>query len=280
FRVVDLFIPADGELYLREKQFIEQSGKEIVYNCPLMIGEGLNPHSPAPGVRKHTIGEAKKYAERALGIGARKMVVASGPNPGSESDKQEQTVYFTEYLVELCQYVAPNMDILIEPFDSSIGKNLLIGSSAETAKIVRQLQQRGCKNIGILVDMGHLPLMGESFADALAVCAPYAKHIHLGNCVRSNPQNPYYGDMHPPWGCADGEHDIPHIVDFLRCLFLSGYLGSGGAELPTVTMEMRQYDGLTAAMSIDLFLAKFRQAWGLLGRENGSLMRAEGVGNP
>jgi sugar phosphate isomerase/epimerase len=226
------------------------------------------------------LGEAKKHAERAMGIGARKMVVASGPNPGSESESQEQTSYFIEYLVELCQYAAPNMDILIEPFDSSIGKNLLIGSSAETARIIGQLKQRGCLNSGILVDMGHLPLMGESFVDALTACAPYAKHIHLGNCVRTNPQNPYYGDMHPPWGCADGEHDIPHIVDFLRGLFLSGYLGSGDTDLPTVTMEMRQYDGLTASSSIDLFLAKFRHAWELLGTENLSLMKGEGVSNP
>ncbi|WP_164821329.1 sugar phosphate isomerase/epimerase family protein [Paenibacillus koleovorans] len=257
FEVVDMFIPEEGNTAKLEGEYVARSGKEPVYNCPLMTGPGRNPHSPDPSVRLATQGEVIRHLRRAQQIGARKAVVASGANPRPE-EREQQTAWFVDYLSVLCA-VVPDIELLIEPFDTSIGKNLLIGPTREAAEVVRQVKERGLSNIGLLIDMGHVPLMGETFAQSLQDGGAYVRHIHLGSCVMRNPANPLYGDMHPPWGYEDGEHDVPELIQFLKALFAAGYLG--GAERPTVTLEMRPYPNLGERASVDIFLDKLEQAW-------------------
>jgi sugar phosphate isomerase/epimerase len=267
FEVIDMFIPEEGLTRSRESAAVIASGKEPVYNCPLMIAPDRCPHSPDPDIRKATLAEVNLHLLRASGIGARKAVIASGVDPG-EPYRAEQTAYFIDYLTELSRS-ASDMELLIEPFDRSIGKNLLIGSTEEAAEVVRAVRDRGCKNLGLLIDMGHVPLMGETFAGALQAAQPFIRHIHLGSCVMSNANNPLYGDMHPPWGYPDGENDVPELTDFLKQLFACGYLG--GEAKPTVTLEMRPYPDMTERQSVDVFLSKLREAWSAMELDRGSV---------
>ncbi|MHA6482918.1 sugar phosphate isomerase/epimerase family protein [Paenibacillus sp. strain BS8-2] len=257
FEVIDMFLANDMEAGIEEAELVKSSTKEPIYNCPLMMSPTRNPHSPDPVIRRETQDEVIAHLLRARSIGARKAVIASGVNPG-ESLFAEQTAYFVDYVYALCQAV-PDMEVLIEPFDRSIGKNLLIGSTREAADVIRQVRERGPHNAGLLIDMGHIPLMGETFEGALQEAKPYVRHIHLGSCVMSNPTNPLYGDMHPPWGYADGENDVPELIEFLRELFRIGYLG--GESKPTVTLEMRPYPGKSERQSVDIFLSKLDEAW-------------------
>jgi sugar phosphate isomerase/epimerase len=257
FEAVDMFVPDEGELGRKEVKLVLASGKEPIYNCPLMMAPDRNPHSPDPDVRSSTLKEVITHLLRARKIGARKAVIASGINPDGTL-VEEQTAYFVDYVLALCQAV-PDMDILIEPFDQSIGKNLLIGPTREAAAVIRKVHERGQGNAGLLIDMGHIPLMEETFTDALREAKPYVRHIHLGSCVMSNPANPLYGDMHPPWGYVDGSNDLPELIEFLKQLFAIGYLG--GKAKPTVTLEMRPYPGLTERQSVDVFLSKLDEAW-------------------
>jgi sugar phosphate isomerase/epimerase len=257
FEVIDMFLANDAKIGMEEAELVISSTREPIYNCPLMIGPARNPHSPDPAIRRDTLEEVIAHLLRAHEIGARKAVIASGVNPG-EALFAEQTAYFVDYVIALCQAV-PGMEVLIEPFDRSIGKNLLIGSTMEAADVVRRVQERGQPNSGLLIDMGHIPLMGETFAGALQAAKPYVRHIHLGSCVMSNPANPLYGDMHPPWGYEDGENDVPELIEFLRQLFEIGYLG--GESKPTVTLEMRPYPDMSERQSVDIFLGKLDEAW-------------------
>lgn len=257
FEAVDMFIP-DGEIEDAETAMVRDSGKQVIYNCPLMNSNERNPHSPDSAVRQSTLHDITRHIERAAKLGARKVVVASGPDPGMEK-REEQTEYFIEYLCALCSIASPEMDILIEPFDRSIGKNLMIGPSTEGASVVEQVRTRGSQNIGILVDMGHVPLMEETFSHAIQTAAPYIKHVHLGSCVMKNSADPLYGDMHPPWGYEGGENDVPELIDFLRCLFQFGYLAEG--KRPTVTLEMRPYPELDETQSVERWIEKLDEAW-------------------
>jgi len=87
-----------------------------------------------------------------------------------------------------------------------------------------------------MADMGHLPIMGETFEAALQLSAPYLRHIHLGSAVIHNPEHPWYGDWHPPLGLPDGEHGVPELAHFLRVLQAVGYFNN---VFPSLTMEMR-----------------------------------------
>lgn len=258
FDVVDMFVPEDGELLRYEADLVRRSGKSIVYNCPLMTGLGRNPHSPDAAVREATQYEVQRHVDRARQLGASTMVVASGADPGSHA-RAAQTELFISYLTRLCQYAAPDIELLIEPFDRSIGKCLLIGPTTEAVDVVKRVRRNGAANIGLLVDMGHVPLMNETFSEAVRTAAPYMKHIHLGSCVMRNEQDPLYGDMHPPWGYAGGENDVPELAAFLQELMDCDYLHEGGRR--TVTFEMRPYPGKSEEESIALFFKKWNEAW-------------------
>lgn len=259
FEVIDLFISAQPDIAAEQIRQVRDSGRIPVYNCPLLNGPRLNPNSLDEAIRNETVLAALSHLQRAQAIGARKAVIASGPNPGSPAQISEHTDAFVDYVAKLCAAV-PNITLMIEPFDRSIGKNLLIGSTREAAEVVRRVQEMGIPNIGLLVDMGHVPLMEETFAQAVADSSSYIRHVHLGSCVKNDPANPLYGDMHPPWGYPGGENDVPELVEFLKALFACGYLGAG-EERPTVTLEMRPYPGRTERESVDIFLDKLEEAW-------------------
>ncbi|MGG1516469.1 TIM barrel protein [Paenibacillus oryzisoli] len=258
FEVIDLFVSEEADIAVEQIRQVRDSGRIPVYNCPLLSGPRLNPNSPDEAIRNETVAAAASHLQRAQAIGAKKAVIASGPNPGP-AQIAEQTEAFVDYVAKLCAAV-PELTLMIEPFDRSIGKNLLIGSTREAAEVVRRVQEAGKPNIGLLIDMGHVPLMEETFAQAVADSSSYIRHVHLGSCVKRDPADPLYGDMHPPWGYPGGENDVPELVEFLKALFASGYLGSSG-ERPTVTLEMRPYPGRSERESVDIFLEKLEKAW-------------------
>lgn len=265
FELVDCFVPAaKGYDEARALALIAASGREPIYNCPLMIGEGRGPHHPDADIRARTKEEMRRHIDRARAAGARKMVVASGADPGPARRAEEMAV-FIGYMLELCAYAGPNLCLMIEPFDRSIGKNLLIGPTVEAVAVVEAVRSAGLDNISILMDMGHVPLMGESFRHAVAKAGSHIKHVHLGSCSMRDPGDPLYGDMHPPWGYAGGENDTAEAAKFLRCLIDIGYFE--GDDPATMTLEMRPYPGMTESESAALFRRKLDEAWKELGYE-------------
>jgi len=257
FEAVDLFLLYEGDAAERVVEQVQASGKEVIYNCPLMIGDGLNPHSFDAGVRSRTIERLYTHLNRAKRLGARKIVIASGVDP-EPSAREAQAALFVDYIVQACAYAGPEVELLLEPFDRGIGKHLLIGPSMEARAVVEQVHALGALNFGILLDMGHVPIMNETFEHAAGVLGPYIRHVHLGNCVMRDSTNPLYGDMHPPWGYPGGENDGAEAARFLRALRSCGYLAPG--KRPTVTLEMRPYPGMSEAESVAVFLEKLGQA--------------------
>ncbi len=262
FEVLDLFLPMEAERQRRELDIIWASGKEVVYNCPLLgLEPGMDPNSSDPEIHACTLQCACAHLKAAQRAGARKMNIASGPDPGP-SERSGAKACFVEFLCELGREAAEReIMVLIEPFDRSIGKNLLIGPTAEAAEIVECVHQEGVESVGLMLDMGHLPLLDENIYQAFELSAPYLYHTHLGSCVKSDPESEFYGDKHPPWGLKDGECDVPEIVEFFDGAFAVGYLRCG--HRATVTLEMQPYPSLSAEESIDIWLEKLNEAWAL-----------------
>lgn len=259
FEVIDLFLCPESPRLEREIKLIQNSKKEVVYNCPLFLDDNnLNPNSTDKDIHKATCRATLNYLQLARRIGARKIVVASGPDGGDEC-RQVETNRFKEYLYELCTAAKPEVKVLIEPFDRSIGKNLLVGPTREAVKLIKELREEGINNIGILIDMAHVSLLGETFEEALSLSTLYLEHIHLGNCVMKDPDSPYYGDTHPPLGIRGGENDIPELERFLRALVKVKYLNS--KQRPTVTLEMRPYPDVELKTTIAILINKMEKAW-------------------
>jgi len=117
-------------------------------------------------------------------------------------------------------------------------------------------------NFAIELDVAHLPLMGETFGDAIRTTAPYLQRVHLGNCVLDDPSSPFYGDQHPPIGVEGGEIDVAELAEILDLLLQVGYLDKG-ARRPLV-LEMKPLPGSTVEETVTEGMEKLRQAWELV----------------
>lgn len=251
FEIVDLFLGTGAEQQQREKALVLGSGRAVVYNFPILAKAIWEKGSGA------ALQAATEHIAAVLELGAEKGVVASGPDRGVSLRAQEQA-RFLEYLVGVAEQLE-SVPVLIEPFDRSIDKNFIVGPTREAVEIVEQARDKGAANVGLMVDMGHLPLLGEEFGEAVALSAPYLGHAHLGNCVMRDPDNPFYGDKHPFLGIRGGENDVEELRQFLHALVEVGYLGTG--QRPSVTFEIRPCPGKSPQESASLALEKLSEAW-------------------
>ncbi len=259
--VLDLFLVLDEPRLSREMELVRACGKEIIYNCPLFgLKPGLDPNSTDPEVHQRTLEAALPHLDAAVRVGATKLVVGSGPDPADPADRPAAKDGFCAFLSDLGQAAAQyDTTVLIEPFDRSIGKNLLIGPHTEAAEVIERVRRGGVENVGLILDQGHVALLDEDIHEALEIVAPYLYHVHVGSCVKRDPTDSFYGDMHPPWGYEGGECDVPDTVELFQAAFDVGYLAPG--KRASLTFEMQPYPGLGAEESVDIFLDKLDEAW-------------------
>jgi hypothetical protein len=258
--LLDVWIPTDGPVREREIAAIRASDKQIVYN--IGTRKGKSPAHPAtldPDKRKYSIEFYKRELESAIAVRAIKVVTNSGPDvPENRKAAFEALV---DFYVEICQFVSAQSDmvILVEPTDRETDKRKFIGPSVEAVKLAKRLHQAGCGNFASMVDMCHLPLMGESIDWALHSTQGYIGHIHLGNCILKDPNHPLFGDKHVPLGIPGGEYDVEDVADLLTIGLQIGYFNQRNRG--TVSLEMRPYPNKTSEESLDIHYQKFEQAW-------------------
>jgi len=80
---------------------------------------------------------------------------------------------FTGFVRWLCAELKPHgITALLEPFDTTIDKKFLYGSTADCVALLDSLALE-TSNLGIELDLAHVPLMGESSEHAIRTVAPY-----------------------------------------------------------------------------------------------------------
>lgn len=259
FQVIDCFLNDDPERREREIAAICGSGKKAVYNLPLFgLMEGVDPSSPNERLRKRAVELATEHVRRAKQLPTLGIVIASGTDPG-EALRGAHTEAFVAFLTEVAAVASP-LPLMIEPFDRSVDKRLLVGPTREAVSVIETLRARNVSNVFLMVDMGHLPLMEESFTEALRLSAPHLRHVHLGSCVK-DPDHPMFGDTHPPMGMEGGVNGEPELERFLLALQGIGYLNGALTPRPTVTLEQRPYPGMTERESVDVWMQMLCRVW-------------------
>ena len=140
------------------------------------------------------------------------------------------------------------MNIVLETFDRvPFGKNCLVGPNALAVEVSSRVR-REYPNFGLMLDLSHFPLQGETSEYALRIARDHLVHAHIGNCVMRNPNHPAYGDNHPRFGCEDGENDIPEAVEFLSELLDIGFLDP--EKRPILSFEVSPMEGESAEIVI------------------------------
>ena len=266
FSLLELALVKDPTQRRTIRKLAEVSHLSITYAAQAaLMGQKLDLNSLDESERRRAIKETMTCIDEANELGAERMSLLSGPDPGAPK-RNEATRALVDSLKEICAYGEKmGLAVTLEAFDREIEKKCLIGPAKEAAAVARSVRT-DFPDFGILYDMAHGPLLEENFKSALTILKDYLVHIHVGNCVKVT-GNPAYGDKHPRFGVDGGLHDVEELTHFLRLLFDVGYLGKrlrANEKLPIVGFEIKPLPGESSEAVLASTKRVWRQSWAQL----------------
>ena len=191
FQVVEVTHMKDAKVRAQARDLLKSAHMDVAFGAqPILLVNQLNINSPDAGHRKTAIDALKAGIDQAEELGAPGCALLSGTDPGDEA-REEGLDLLVDSLNQLCDYAASkSMDIVLETFDRlPFGKNCIIGPNALAVEVSNRVR-RQYPNFGLMLDLSHFPLQGESTAYSLNIARDHIVHMHIGNCVMSNPRSP------------------------------------------------------------------------------------------
>ncbi len=242
FALVEITRTPDPATRQRVRDLLEAAHLDCAFAAtPVILRNGLNPSATDEATRRQAVVALKECVDEAVALGAKTLTLMSGPYNG---DEKAELNAFLRTLDELCAYAADRspdapLTVLVEPFDREVDKKALVGPSVLAGALAHEMLARHA-NFGLLIDLSHLPLLGESVDECLVALPLEAiRHVHIGNCVLV-PGDPLYGDQHPPFGYPNSANDVKDVKVFLSALQYSGYFARPSPfGLPTVSFEVK-----------------------------------------
>ncbi len=256
--VVDLTVPY-GENREKSIEMIRASGKMIVYNGYLMPTPIIPLCTTSRTEREQILMLARDQVDVASEAGACYFMQSVGADPGN-ARRQKAFEGLAEYIRRLNDHLKQKSDMafLIELMDRDIHKKSLCGPTAEVVEFVEKLRE-DVPDLGLVLDVNHLVLMRESFHEAFERCAPYLKHVHLGNCVLADRNHPMWGGVHPPLGIEGGEIEAKQLTELFRVLVRIGYLGR--EKRGSMSLEITPFPGRRPDATLTDNLERLEEAW-------------------
>jgi len=266
FDLVEVTWIKDPGVRKKARELLEESGLEVKYGAqPRLLTTGLDLNSFDDTIREQAIKTVKEGVDEALELGATSLALLSGKNV-PEARRGEAKDLLIDSLGQLCEYAKSHQSgfpIVLEPFDHHIDKKALIGPTQDAVEVARSVREDH-KNFGLLLDLSHLPLLGEKPREALTQAREYLVHAHIGNCVLRDSSNPAWGDKHPRFGTEEGENGVEELAEFLSVLFEIGYLGGGKRNV--VSFEVQPMAGEDPELVIAHSKRTLARAWSMMKR--------------
>jgi len=177
--------------------------------------------------RLRAVEYTKRLIEEAAAIGASAILVVSGPDVPSVHRLASQS-RLTNSLVELCEFANrnfPGIQIRLEHADREIHRRQLIGPSSNALEVIGDVAKAGF-TLDLNLDLSHILQLGENVRETLDIAKQFCRHVHLSNCILSDPTHPLFGDQHPPFGYPGSEVDLAELAKTIQYLKGLGYLGT------------------------------------------------------
>jgi sugar phosphate isomerase/epimerase len=257
FETIEISWIKDRGLKQRACEIIRESGKRVVLSGgPPYAYQHINLSAFDPDERNRSIALAKQLIDDALFFGASIHLITGGPDtePILRDKAKNQLV---NSILELSDYIEARANetlpmLSLEPMDREIHRKGLIGPISEAVEVVREVHDRGGK-VYLTIDQSHLAQLGENTVGALIAANEYLYHVHLANCIISDPSSPLYGDAHPYFGVPGGVHDLPEVVAFLKALKALGFFDRTPpyVGLPIISVEVKPQDDGDPLQSIE-----------------------------
>jgi sugar phosphate isomerase/epimerase len=243
----------------------------ILSACPTLLRQKLNLNATDRAERQKALELCQGFIDQAYELGARILVVASGPDPG-ETRRTEAREILEDSLKQLCRYAQEQMQdyilaLSVETMDRDIQAKRLLGPTHEAAGVIEAVKAE-YSNVGLTLDLSHQPLLRETISDMLVDAADTMIHGHFGNCVVRDPKHPLYGDQHPPFGIPEGENDVEELRVFLEALIYSGFFAkSVPTTMPVLSMEIRPSGNQRSEVMIANGKRTLKEAWARLSHD-------------
>jgi len=266
FTLVEVTWMKDREVRKQAAAMIEQSGMRCAYGAqPALLSQKLNLNDPDEAGRKKAVEQVKSCVDEAYEIDASGFAFLSGRDPGNGAREEGLQLLF-ESVLEICDYSAEKgyMPISLETFDQvEYGKNTILGPT-EVAVDFAEAVRAYYPNFGLMLDLSHLPLFGESPWKMLHAAQDVIAHVHIGNCVMRDPTHPAYGDEHPRFGIAGGENGVIELAEFLEALFRIEYFD--GITPKPLSFEVKPIAAYNECSELVIANAKraLNQAWAMV----------------
>jgi len=261
FRAIDVARIEDAGARKEAIAIASERALEVVFvGIDVLLRDELNLSAKDAYKRRDAVEAMKRLIEEACEWGARGFSVLSGPAVSAE-ERVGALRAMAESLVELAA-VSASLDgplILLETFDGvAYGKNRLVGPTSLAVDLAGRVREEA-ENFGLVIDLSHLPLLGEKPADAVRKAHYALEHVHAGNCVMRHPNHPAYGDNHPPFGIPEGEIGADELAEYLEALAEVGYIG--GEAQKTFSFEIKCAPGGEPEAVIENAKETLGEAW-------------------
>lgn len=240
---------------------VHTSGKWLGFGAqPVLLTQKLDLNHIDPAERAKAVQGVLDVIPQAVELGARGFGVLSGKAvPAADKDAAMGRLVDSLSTIATELKRQGGIPLLLETFDQlPYGKNCLIGPNADAAAIAREVRKTH-PDFGLMLDLSHLPLQGETPREAWAVSGDCVSHAHIGNCIMDRPGHPMNGDEHPPFGDPDGRNGVPELTEYLRVLLENGYLDS--TRRPFLSFEVCIYGDWTRPALIDHCKQTLDAAW-------------------
>jgi sugar phosphate isomerase/epimerase len=248
FGAIEIAPIKNPEVRQKARDLLAQSQLQIVYLpvLPVLL-ERLEPGSADADLRKAALTRLRALIDEAVDFGC-VMAMVQGPLDPGPDQRAAATERLVEDMQALCDYAVAQskkrlLHLTFENFDRDIEKKRLIGPTTEAAQLAEAVNR---SNFGLTIDLSHLPLLGETPAQALRTAGSHLIHAHIGNCVIDHPESVLYGDFHPRFGHPLGRNDLPEVIDYLQQLDAVQYWTRARERLgaqPILSMELRAVPG-------------------------------------
>jgi len=253
--IPDKAVRAEAAALLRE------SGRVVAFAAqPVLLTQGLDLNHEDRWKRRDAVDAVKRVVEQAYELGAVGFAILSGRDPGEEKREAARDL-LVDSLVQIATELRTQgkMPLVIETFDRQpFGKNCLIGPSVEAVEIAKRMRER-FPDFGLMIDLSHLPLLGETPEQAVAAVRDYLVHAHMGNCVMRDPTHPMYGDNHPPFGDPAGENGVEQLARYLAALLENGFLDRKKRRI--LSFEVSPYGDWTVEELLNQSKETLEAAW-------------------
>lgn len=259
FSSVEVRYVPDGDARRRMVEILRASRLDVVYETyPRLRQLGLSLSSADGAMRGRAVEEGKRAIDEAMEIGAVRINLVSGADPGPERRDRGGDA-LVDSLYALAEYRAGQGDVAValalEPFPRDGQDASLVGSTSEAVELA-QLVREVYPDFDLTLDTGHTALLHEDLAAALALAAPYLGQIHLANVL------PGSANVSPPLGVDGGLYDAPRLAEAMLALFRAGFLGVG--RRPLVTLRVAPNAGERTEWVIAGAKRTLAEAWARL----------------